>query len=108
MRLEAVHGRCRTRCEAMTGAGLRTFLALVALTVIPAVGTAQVMPGAGGTAMPDAKRMSGVPLPVGNLSVGTVTVRVARGAVTNLLPGQPVTLVVAGTPRSMSTNESGR
>jgi hypothetical protein len=74
----------------------------LAMAVVLAVGvTAQVLPGAGGTPMPDSKRMSGVPLPVGDLPVGTVVVRVAKGAVTNPLAGQTVTLTVGGTPRSL-------
>ena len=87
---------------------VRIGLLAVALLSMAAVAPAQVMPGAGSTPMPDAKRMSGVPLPVGDLPVGTVVVRVARGAVTNPIAGQSVTLVVAGTPRTATTNESGR
>jgi hypothetical protein len=86
----------------------RIAMAFAVVTFVAAAVGAQVMPGAGGTPMPDARRMSGVPLPVGDLPVGTVVVRVARGAVTNPLAGQTVTLTVAGTPRSMSTNDSGR
>jgi len=40
--------------------------------------------------------------------VGTVTVRVIRGALTNPLPGQPVELTVAGTQKTAKTDDAGR
>jgi hypothetical protein len=61
-----------------------------------------------GAQMPDAKQMSGVPLPVGDLPVGTVTVRVVRGSIANVLPGQTVELSGGSSPLSARTNESGR
>jgi len=57
--------------------------------------------------MPDPKQMSGVPLPVGDLPPGTVTVRVVRGTMTNLITGQRVDLI-GPTPMSAQTNEAGR
>ena len=57
--------------------------------------------------MPDPKQMSGVPLPVADLPPGTVTVRVVRGTMTNIITGQRVDLIGA-TPMSAKTNESGR
>ena len=42
--------------------------------------------------MPDAKQMSGIPLPVSDLAVGTVTVRVVRGSMVNPVIDQPVEL----------------
>jgi hypothetical protein len=57
--------------------------------------------------MPDPKQMSGVPLPVGDLSPGTVTVRVVRGTMTNVIAGQRVDLV-GPTPTSAKTNDAGR
>lgn len=58
--------------------------------------------------MPDARQMSGVPLPVGDLSPGTVTVRVVRGTITNVIVGQAVDLTGGSSPMSSTTNESGR
>jgi hypothetical protein len=58
--------------------------------------------------MPDARQMSGVPLPVSDLPPGTVTVRVVRGAMTNVLPGQVVELTGGATTLSAKTNDSGR
>lgn len=57
--------------------------------------------------MPDPKQMSGVPLPVADLPPGTVTVRVVRGTMTNIITGQRVDLI-GPTPMSAKTNESGR
>ena len=57
--------------------------------------------------MPDPKQMSGVPLPVGDLPAGTVTVRVVRGTMTNVISGQRVDLI-GPTPMSANTNDAGR
>ena len=58
--------------------------------------------------MPDARQMSGVPLPVGDLPPGTVTVRVVRGSMANVIQDQPVELTGGPSPRSEKTNQSGR
>jgi hypothetical protein len=59
--------------------------------------------------MPDAKQMSGVPLPVGDLAPGTVTVRVVRGSMANVIAGQLVELTTGvPSPASAKTNEAGR
>ena len=59
--------------------------------------------------MPDPKQMSGMPLPVSDLPVGTVTVRLIRGHLTNPLPGQTVELASSGmTPKTAKSDESGR
>ena len=58
--------------------------------------------------MPDPSRMSGIPLPVADLPVGTVTVRVLRGSLSNPIASQTVEILGAGTPSSAVTNESGR
>ncbi len=84
----------------------RTLL-VVALLVAPAP-FAVAQPFASGAQMPDAQKMSGVPLPMGDLPVGTVTVRVARGAVTNPLEGVSVELAGAGSPQTASTDAQGR
>ena len=65
------------------------------------------MPRSAAAQMPDPKQMSGVPLPVADLPPGTVTVRVVRGTMTNIITGQRVDLIGA-TPMSAKTNESGR
>jgi hypothetical protein len=61
-----------------------------------------------GAQMPDAKQMSGVPLPVGDLAPGTVTVRVVRGSMANVLAGETVDLAGGSSPVSAKTNAAGR
>jgi hypothetical protein len=58
--------------------------------------------------MPDARQMSGVPLPVNDLATGTVTVRVVRGSMTNVVAGQSVELTAGASSRSATTNDAGR
>ena len=60
-----------------------------------------------GIQMPDPKQMSGVPLPTGDLPVGTITVRVIRGSLTSPLLNQVVE-ITGGATESKRTNESGR
>jgi len=61
-----------------------------------------------GTQMPDPKQMSGRPLPVGDLPVGTVTVRVVRGSMANVIANQPVELSGGPSAQTVQTNEQGR
>jgi len=58
--------------------------------------------------MPDPRQMSGVPLPVGDLSPGTVTARVIRGQLSNPIEGQGVELTGAGAIKTEKTDNSGR
>jgi hypothetical protein len=58
--------------------------------------------------MPDVRQMSGVPLPVNDVALGTVTVRVIRGSLANVVAGQDVSLSVGGTTRTAKTNDAGR
>lgn len=75
---------------------------LLAATVMPAAG--QVIPGSGAQ-MPDAKQMSGVPLPTSDLPPGTVTVRVVQGSMDKPIAG--ITVEITGGARR-ETGESGR
>ena len=77
----------------------RLLVVLLFLTGATTVASAQ---------MPDLKLMSGVPLPAADLPVGTVSVRVIRGAVTNNLPGVDVEFRIDGTPRVVKTDEACR
>jgi hypothetical protein len=81
---------------------------VAAVFLICGAAAAGAQPFAGGAQMPDARQMSGVPLPMGDLPVGTVTVRVARGAITNPLPGVVVELTGAGATKSATTDDQGR
>jgi hypothetical protein len=58
--------------------------------------------------MPDPSMIHGRALPVGELAVGTVTVRVVREAIGNDVAGQRVTLTVAGATRTATTDAEGR
>jgi hypothetical protein len=62
----------------------------------------------GGSQMPDPKQMSGRPLPVPDLAVGTVTVRVVRGSMANVIPDQQVELSGGPSVLTAKTNEQGR
>jgi hypothetical protein len=58
--------------------------------------------------MPDPKEIAGLPLPVGDVPLGTVTVRVIRETLAGNIPDQLVELSVDGVVRQQKTNESGR
>jgi hypothetical protein len=58
--------------------------------------------------MPDPKEIAGIPLPVGDVAVGTVVVRVIRGSLANNIPDQQVELLGAGAPRTVKTDPKGR
>jgi hypothetical protein len=78
-------------------------------TLLIAALVAQVAPFAGqGGQMPDPKQISGVPLPVADLPVGTVTARVIRGQLANPLEGQTVELTGAGETKKSTTDAQGR
>lgn len=83
---------------------MRLPIALVLGFTMAASAAAQ-MPA--GTQMPDPRQMSGVPLPTGEIPAGTVTVRVVRGSLTNIVTDHPVE-VVGQAPASGKTNEQGR
>ena len=83
---------------------LAPFVLTACLWTVPAVAQ---MPPAGGQ-MPDARQMSGTPLPVTDLAPGTVVVRVVRGSMANVVTGHPVELLGASKPLIVTTNESGR
>jgi hypothetical protein len=59
-------------------------------------------------AVPNPKEMSGSVLPVTDLPVGTVSVRVIRGSFDKNLPNQPVEFLVDGTKTTVNTDASGR
>lgn len=74
-------------------------LAALAIGMLSAAAAAQ---------MPDPKQMSGMPLPVGDMAPGTVSVRVVKGTLSNILTNQPVVMTGTGTPITVKTNDSGR
>lgn len=79
---------------------MRRLLTIVTLLALLAPGAA--------AQMPDPRQMSGVPLPTGEIPAGTVTVRVVRGTLTNVVTGHPVELIVGASTVAGKTNEQGR
>jgi hypothetical protein len=75
-------------------------VAVAAILALPAALAAQNVP--------DPTAVHGKPLPAPELANGTVTVRVVREAMANALPGQTVTLTVAGKAQTGKTNDAGR
>jgi hypothetical protein len=65
------------------------------------------MPGQG-SQMPDARQMSGVPLPVPDLPPGTVTARVFRGSLAAPIPGQVVELTGTDGTRTAKGDDAAR
>ena len=59
-------------------------------------------------AQPDPQQMSGIPRPDGNLSDGTITVRVIRGSFTNNVADHPVELLAGDTVSTAQTDAQGR
>jgi hypothetical protein len=71
-------------------------------------GSAALFAQQGGFAMPDAKEMSGIPRPVGDLPNSTISVRLIRGSLANNITDHPVTLQVGPRTLTVKTDESGR
>ncbi len=59
-------------------------------------------------AMPDPSTINGKALPAGDLQTGTITVRVTRENVGNVIVGQAVTVTVNGEMKRAITDEQGR
>ena len=88
----------------------RRFAAAVGFLLAVQIGAAHAqspMPGQG-PQMPDARQMSGTPLPVPDLPVGTVTARIFRGALTSPIPGQTVELTGPGGAQTAKGDDTGR
>lgn len=79
----------------------RLFLVLCCASLVPALAGRAL-------AQPDVRQMSGMPLPVGDMPAGSVTVRVVRGAISNPITGQQVEIHGTGAPVTAATNDTGR
>ena len=77
----------------------RKTLAAIVLLLLPVAVSAQMM---------DPKQVAGMPLPVGDVPPGTVTVRVIRGALSNNIPDQVVELSVDNVRQQQKTGPTGR
>jgi hypothetical protein len=75
------------------------------LLALPARAQMGGTPGSAG--MPDAKAMSGIPRPDPSLPTGTVSVRLVRGQVTNVVVGKPVEFIVNGRSQTVPTDATG-
>ncbi len=80
---------------------MKALLAAVTLLCAAASAAAQVQ-------MPDARQMSGTPLPMADMTPGTVSVRVVRGNMSNVIPRQAVELTIDGEKKTATTDEAGR
>ena len=58
--------------------------------------------------MPDMAQMSGIPRPVDDLPVGSVSVRVIRGDLSNPIVGNPVEMRIGDKVTSVNTDDQGR
>jgi len=92
----------------MNGRRLPAFAICLAFLTTPWALSAQAPFAGQGGQMPDPKQMSGMPLPVPDLPVGTVTARVIRGQLTNPMEGQTVELTGAGPGKTATTDAAGR
>ena len=62
---------------------------------------------AGGGGMPDAKAMSGIARPSETVPTGSVSVRLVRGQISNLVTGHPVEFSVDGKRQTVKTDATG-
>jgi hypothetical protein len=76
-------------------------IAMVCVLAGALVASAQV-------AMPNPKDMSGTVLPVTDVPVGTITVRVIRGGFDKVIAGQAVEFTIDGKKRTVKTDVDGR
>ena len=58
--------------------------------------------------MPDARQMSGIPMPSADVPAGSVSVRLVRGDLSNNIVGHPVELHVGASVQTMKTDGNGR
>lgn len=93
----------------LSGPYRRLVFAIAVVCLAGSASAQPMMPGGGqSSGMPDARMMSGIPMPMPDLADGTVSVRVVRGEISNTLPGQQVELFVEGSPRTAKTDDTGR
>lgn len=88
----------------MKGSWARLIASVACALCLAGGAQAQVAPGG---QMPDPRQMSGVPLPTSDVPAGTVTVRVVRGTLSNLVVGQSVELA-GDVTATAKTNDAGR
>ena len=57
--------------------------------------------------MPDARQMSGIPMPAGDMPAGTVVVRLVRGSLADNIAGFPVDLQIGDKSVTVKTDDGG-
>ena len=80
---------------------VRHVFSILLCSVIAVPGFAQIQ-------MPDPKEMSGLPLPSGELDLGTISVRLIRGQLSNNLVDHSVQLLKDDETLTEVTDENGR
>ncbi len=96
-----------TDVAGLRGAAKLLIVLVVGGTLVAAPARAQ-MTGTGAVAgMPDARAMSGIPRPDPSLPTGTVSVRLVRGQISNVVVGHPVEFLVGGKSEHVTTDETG-
>ena len=73
-----------------------------------ALGLVAGIAGAAAAQMPDARQMSGIPMPSKDVPAGTVSVRLVRGELTNNIVGHPVELHAGARTETATTDKDGR
>ena len=58
--------------------------------------------------MPDARQMSGIPMPSGDVPAGSVSVRLVRGSLADNIAGHPVELRSGEKVQTLKTDSNGR
>lgn len=90
----------------MSARSVSCVLVCCALSALCALGATPA--AAQGGQMPNPKEISGVPLPAQDVPVGTVSVRVVRGAFTSNVAKQPVEITVDAKTETKTTDDQGR
>lgn len=79
-------------------------LAGAGAALVMAAGAAATLPAQ----MPDARQMSGIPMPASDVPAGSVSVRLVRGELTNNIVGHPVELHAGARTDRATTDQDGR
>lgn len=104
----SANARTATGGARETATGAAVVLALVLGGLAGASPAFAQMGGMGGTGMPDARAMSGIPRPTEDFPTGSVSVRLVRGRLTNPVADFPVEFVVDGRSQTVKSDASGR
>ena len=83
---------------------MRLSLRLAGAAMAVAVGVAATVHAQ----MPDARQMSGIPMPSSDVPAGSVSVRLVRGELTNNIVGHPVELHAGARTERATTDKDGR